>query len=109
MHSDICEDITGNSTNISPKPEAPGSSPGGDTSSATKSLGKPRILFFLDFSKPGGGHYFTHLKGVCFIRRFLLIAVTVQREPNYIPSPHQNLANQLARFFDFQPKKGAIC
>ena len=46
MHSDICEDITGNSTNISPKPEAPDSSPGGDTSSATKSLGKPRILFF---------------------------------------------------------------
>lgn len=42
-------------------------------------------------------------------RGFLLIAVTVQREPNYIPSPHQNLANQLARFFDFQPKKGAIC
>ena len=29
-----------------PKPEAPGSSPGGDTSSATKSLGKPRVLFF---------------------------------------------------------------
>ena len=33
-------------TGPTPKPEAPGSSPGGDTSSATKSLGKPRILFF---------------------------------------------------------------
>lgn len=75
-----------------------------------KILGKTKdFVLFLNFSKPGGGHYFTHLKGVCFIRRFLLIAVTVQREPNYIPPPHQNLANQLARFFDFQPKKGAIC
>ena len=34
MHSSICEDIAGNSTNISPKPEAPGSSPGRRTKSA---------------------------------------------------------------------------
>lgn len=34
MHSGICEDIAGNSTNISPKPEAPGSSPGRRTKSA---------------------------------------------------------------------------
>ncbi len=29
MHSDICEDITGNSTNISPKRQATGSNPAG--------------------------------------------------------------------------------
>ena len=34
MHSGICEDIAGNSTNISPKPEAPGSSPGRRTKNA---------------------------------------------------------------------------
>lgn len=38
MHSDICEDIAGNSTNISPKPEAPGSSPGRRTKSAVISM-----------------------------------------------------------------------
>ena len=37
----------------STKPEAPGSSPGGGTSSATKSLGKPRVLFFFDLFKAG--------------------------------------------------------
>ena len=45
MHSSICEDIAGNSTNISPKPEAPGSSPGRRTKSTVISRDRGVFLF----------------------------------------------------------------
>ena len=45
-HFEARRTIRHDPNDVAPKPEAPGSSPGGDTSSATKSLGKPRILLF---------------------------------------------------------------
>ena len=51
MHSGICEDIAGNSTNISSKPEAPGSSPGRRTKSAVISSDRGVFLLIKQISQ----------------------------------------------------------